>query len=79
MTNAPSPEAIATGRDLAFEALVETCDLASSYGRSASEAAWRGDKLTLGVHLRQLRLATIAALKTFNELGAEPGENARAA
>jgi hypothetical protein len=57
--------------DLRLEMIVETSELAASYARSAAEAAWRGDRLTLGVHLRQLRLATIACLKTFNELGAE--------
>ncbi len=65
--------------DLRLEAIVETAELAGSYARSAAEAAWRGDRLTLDVHLRQLRLATIAALKTFNELGAEAGAKAGAA
>lgn len=64
--------------DLRLEMISETSDLAASYARSAAEAAWRGDRLTLGVHLRQLRLVTIACLQTFNELGAE-GEEARAA
>jgi hypothetical protein len=51
-----SPAAISVARDLAFEALVEHCSLAESYARSASEAAWRGDLITLGVHIRQLPL-----------------------
>lgn len=74
----PSPEAITAGRDLLYEAIMETADLAGSYALSAREAAWRGDRLTVGVHLRQLRLATIAALQTFNELGADPHQNAGA-
>jgi hypothetical protein len=73
----PSAAAISAGHDLMFGAIVETADLAASYARSAAEAAWRGDRLTPGVHLRQLRLATIAALRTYNELGAQ-GENASA-
>jgi hypothetical protein len=71
-------EAIAIVCDgLRLDAIVETAELAGSYARSAAEAAWRGDRLTLGVHLRQLRLATIAGLRTYNELGAQ-GENASA-
>ena len=62
--------------DLRLEAIFEAMELAGSYARSAAEAAWRGERLTLGVHLRQLRLATIAALQTFNELAADAGENA---
>jgi hypothetical protein len=62
--------------DLQFDLIVETVDLAASYGRSASEAAWRGDRLTLGVHLRQLRLCVIAAIQTFKELGGEAGAKA---
>jgi hypothetical protein len=55
-----------------LEMIAETSDLAASYARSASEAAWRGDRLELGVHLQRLRLSTIAAIQTFKELGAEP-------
>jgi hypothetical protein len=57
--------------DLQFGLIVETVDLAASYARSASEAGWRGDTLTLGVHLRQLPLCVIAAIQTFKELGGE--------
>ena len=65
--------------DLRLEAIVETMDLAASLAVSAREGAWRGDRITLRVHLQQLRLATIAALTTFNEIGAESGEKAGAA
>ncbi len=54
-----------TVSDLQFDLIVETVDLAASYARSASEAAWRGDRLTVGVHLRQLRLCVITAIQTF--------------
>jgi hypothetical protein len=66
-----TPRPVAMMRDQLFEFIVERTDLAASYARSASEAAWRGDQLTVGVHLKQLRLATIAALQTFRELGPE--------
>jgi hypothetical protein len=54
--------------DLRLDALLELAQLIESYGRSAAEAAWRGDKVTLGVHLRQARLCLITALQTFREL-----------
>jgi hypothetical protein len=74
----PSAAAISAGRDLLFGAIVETADLAASYARSAAEAAWRGDELTVRVHLGQLRLATIEAIRILNELVAESAD-ARAA
>jgi hypothetical protein len=52
--------------------ILETSDLAASYARCAAEAAWRGDRMELGVRLQRLRLSTIAAIQTFKELGAEP-------
>jgi hypothetical protein len=73
------PLAIASvADDLRLEMIVETSELAVSYARSAAEAAWRGDRLELDVHLQRLRLSTIAAIQTFKELGSE-GEEARAA
>jgi hypothetical protein len=73
------PLAIASvADDLRLEMIVETSELAASYARSAAEAAWRGDRLELDVHLQRLRLSTIAAIQTFKELGSE-GEEARAA
>jgi hypothetical protein len=60
--------------DLRFEAIIEATELAGSYAISAREAARRGERLTLGLHLRQLRLA---ALQTFNEL-ADSHQNAEA-
>jgi hypothetical protein len=62
-----------------LELIIEAADLAGSYARSAAEAAFRDDRHELGVHLRQLRLATIAALKTYNELAPAAGEKAEAA
>jgi hypothetical protein len=66
------PQTVASvADDLRLEMIVETSELAA-YARSAAEAAWRGDRLELGVHLQRLRLSTIAAIQTFKELGAEP-------
>jgi hypothetical protein len=73
-----SEHAASAVSDLQFESVVETVDLAASYARSASEAAWRGDRMTLEVHLRQLRLCVIAAIQTFKELGDCAGGNAGA-
>jgi hypothetical protein len=64
----PSDKAVSATRDLAFEAIIEHASLAESYSRSVTEAAWRGDETTLGVHLRQLRLTVIAALKSYNDI-----------
>jgi hypothetical protein len=60
--------AIAAARDLAFEGLVEAGSLAESYARSLTEAAWRGDRSTVEVHLRQLRACIVAAIDVFKQL-----------
>jgi hypothetical protein len=70
----PSPRAIAVADDLCREAIIEAAGLAESYARSAAEAAWRGDVATLGVHLRQLRLAVIEALQVFRGLAKAGGD-----
>jgi hypothetical protein len=63
-----SAEAIAAANDLAFESLVETGSLAESFARSLVEAAWRGDRSTVEVHLRQLRLCVLAGNDIFKRL-----------
>jgi hypothetical protein len=63
--------------NILFDAIVETADLAGSYARNASEAVWRGDKLTIGVHLRQTQLCVITAIQTFKELGEDIGGKGR--
>jgi hypothetical protein len=71
----PSPDAIAAGRDLVFESLVETGSFAESYGRSLAEAAWRGDRATVEMHIRQLRACVVTAINVFKQLdGAEAPE-----
>ena len=74
----PSPDAIAAGRDLVFEGLIEAGSLAESYSRSLSEAAWRGDRSTVEVHLRQLRACVVAAIDIFKQLDAAEAGRASA-
>ena len=73
---APSAAAEKSVDYLRLEFIEEVCDSLASYARSATEAAWRGDRRTLGVHLAQSRLTLIEALKTFNELSPESGGQA---
>lgn len=54
--------------DLILTAIEETTDKVASYARSAAEAAWRGERRTLGIHLAQLRLTTIEAIRLFKSL-----------
>jgi hypothetical protein len=74
----PRAEAIAAARDLAFEAIVETASLSESYSRSLAEAAWRGDRATVEVHLRQLRACVLAAIDAFKALDADEAGRAAA-
>jgi hypothetical protein len=67
---AASPEAVSACRDLVFESLIETGSLAESYSRSLTEAAWRGDRSTVEVHLRQLRACVLAAIDIFKQIDA---------
>jgi hypothetical protein len=66
--DAPSSEAIAAARDLVFEGLIEAGSLAESYSRSLTEAAWRGDRSTVEVHLRQLRACIVTGIGIFKQL-----------
>ena len=74
----PSQEAILAARDIRREAVVEMADLAASYWRSAAEAAYRDDQLTLEVHCRQLAILTREAFATVKTLG-HPKPDAREA
>jgi hypothetical protein len=76
--DAPSAEAIAAARDLAFDAIVETASLSESYSRSLAEAGWRGDRATVEVHLKQLRSCVLAAIDAFKALDAAEAGRAAA-
>ena len=54
-------------RNAGFETIMDVSDKAASYCRSIGEAAYRGDELTVEVHLKQLRLCCLAMIKTFKE------------
>jgi hypothetical protein len=62
-----------------FAAIEELADQAASFWRSIAEAAFRGDRLTVTVHCRQVALVTRAAFSVAKSLGAEDRQNARAA
>jgi hypothetical protein len=66
-----SPVACAFGHEILLGAVMDLTDLAASYSRSASEAAYRGDHLQLGDHLRQATNALKAARRTYDEFAAE--------
>ena len=67
-----SAAAMSASNDLAFEAIIEHTDLASSYAISAREAAWRGERAELRYYLTRMRLTTIDALRAFNQLDSAP-------
>ena len=62
-----------------FAMIEELAEKASSYWRSIAEAAYRGDRLTVEVHCRQVSLVTRAAFQTVKILGTEAGAESRAA
>jgi hypothetical protein len=66
-----SPIALAEGCETLFGVTMDMCDWSASHLRSAADAAWRGDKETLGAHLRQAHSALEAAIMTYNALEAE--------
>jgi len=65
MNDILSPELIS--RDQAFEEVERVSSLAASYARSAGEAAYRGDQVTVKVSLQQLRLCTIHMIHMFRD------------
>ena len=75
----PAPAARELCDRLRLELIAETMALAGSYARSAEEAALRDDRVTLEVHLKQLRLSLLAGIETFKALGASPKTNIGAA
>jgi hypothetical protein len=66
---APSAAAHELCDHLRCQLISEVMDLTASYARSASEAAWRDDRQTLHVHLKQLRLSVLTGIETFKQLG----------
>jgi hypothetical protein len=69
----------AQDHDDRFTEIEELADQAASFWRSIAEAAYRGDRLTLEVHCRQVSLVTRAAFQAVKQLSAEAAEKARTA
>ena len=61
----PSPEVVSFLRNQGFDELMRDADMAASYCRSIGEAAYRGEELTVGVHIKQLRLCCLSMIKTY--------------
>ena len=62
--------------DMAYEAIIEACELAASYARSTVEAAWRGDRRLCEGHLVQLRACVVTALAARKRLCTPPEDSA---
>ena len=60
-----SPEVVSFLRNQGFDELMRDAEMAASYCRSIGEAAYRGEELTVGVHIKQLRLCCLAMIKTY--------------
>jgi hypothetical protein len=71
---APSAAALSTCRKLLFDAMREIFDLTASYAVSGAEAAFRGDELTIGVHIKQIRSCLIEVIRLRNDLAAQGGK-----
>ena len=63
----PSSELTSALRAQAFAEIVQSATLAISYSHSLAEAAFRGDQLTVEVHLRQLRLCSSSMIQTYKD------------
>ena len=74
-----APPALAHALDpLLFEEIEQSADRAASIWRSIAEASFRGDVMTVAVHLRQVRLLTFHVHELVKQFGSSSQE-ARAA
>jgi hypothetical protein len=73
-SNSP-PLLAAVCDDDRFAAIEEFADKGASFWRSIAEAAYRGDRLTVEVHCRQVAAVTRAAFQIVKTLGAEAAES----
>jgi hypothetical protein len=67
MTDATSADLTTDLRNNAFDEIERVANKAASFSRSISEAAYRGDDLTMLVHLKQLRLCVIEMIKIYKD------------
>ena len=73
-----TPPNLELGREIrnqVYDELERQADVAASYARSIGEAAFRGDQLTAGVHLRQLRACVLEMIKLYKEGLVGNGQN----
>lgn len=61
-------------RNQAFEEIEGVALKAASFCRSTSEAAYRGDDVTVLVHLKQLKSCLVHMIKTYNAYFERAGE-----
>lgn len=73
MTDAPIRSVL---DELILDALSEDLDLVISYATSSQEAALRGDRKLLGVHVSQLVLCVFEVISKCKELAASARESA---
>jgi hypothetical protein len=65
MADATSADLTTSLRNQAFEEIDRVAQLASSYSRSIGEAAYRGDDVTMLVHMKQLKSCLLSMIKTY--------------
>jgi hypothetical protein len=74
-----APPTLANALDpLLFEEIEQCADRAASIWRSIGEASFRGDVMTVAVHLRQARLLTFHVHEIVKQFGGS-SQKARAA
>jgi hypothetical protein len=73
------PAVVAACDDDRYAAIEEFADRAASFWRSIAEAAYRGDRLTVEIHCRQVAAVTRTAFATVKQLGGEARPDARSA
>jgi hypothetical protein len=65
MTDATSSDLTTDLRNQAFDEIERVALKASSYSRSISEAAYRGDDHTMVVHMKQLKSCLLTMIKVY--------------
>jgi hypothetical protein len=65
VADATSADLTTSLRNQAFEEIERVSSLASSYSRSIGEAAYRGDDVTMLVHMKQLKACLVSMIKTY--------------
>jgi hypothetical protein len=67
---ATSPQTLPAALDYGrFDAIAQFAEIAASYWRSIAEAAFRGERLTLSVHCRQVAAVTRETFALVKTLG----------